>query len=166
MGRDKASCVYQGRPFAEHLEELLALAGCQWVSRSVAKASLQGPHELVDIVAGLGPLGGWLTAATRFPDYRVVSVPVDMPALSVGDLESLVLTPVSGWLCAGQTHHWLLACLDPPDLQALAGYLAGPDHSARGFWATRPAAQPLEFPSNRRFINVNSPADLESLNGV
>ncbi|THD34595.1 MAG: molybdenum cofactor guanylyltransferase [Sphingomonas sp.] len=157
FGSDKAMARLQGRALIDHVRDALE----PWVDRVAVCGRNDGsPLMLSDRPApGLGPLGG-LAAALHFADAqgfaRVLTAPCDTPFIDRRVFETLVAAdgpafvescPVIGLWPARLSH-------------LLDDYLAGSEDRAMRAWARHIDADSLDLPVP---INVNRPADLESL---
>lgn len=92
MGRDKAMLPYRGRTLLEHMAALLQASGACRVL--VSGPPRTGYTSVPDRQPELGPLGGIHAVVTTLagtPDsIRLLIVPVDMPALSIPTLTTLL----------------------------------------------------------------------------
>lgn len=89
MGRNKALLDYKGRPLIEHMKQTLENAGCCSVYIS---GTVEGYDAIPDDMAYEGPgraMSGLLQQFRGRHD-ALLFVPVDMPLLMPGDLESLM----------------------------------------------------------------------------
>lgn len=166
MGRDKSALTINGTTFVDHQCATLALAGCGPVLVSVAAPGERPDRELVDDRPGTGPLAGWCALARRFAGEGAISLPVDMPGITVEIIRDLMASPPGTRARSGGDDHWLLARLGPDDLASCMEFAADGGRSARDFWKTRSGAVARTFDVEDAFLNVNGPADLERLNGV
>jgi molybdopterin-guanine dinucleotide biosynthesis protein A len=92
MGRDKALLPYRGRTLVEHIAAT--------VGEAAGSVTLVGPPDryaplgfpvVADAVADCGPLGGILTVLTVTGAEWNLIVACDMPSLTAGFLDSLLL---------------------------------------------------------------------------
>ena len=120
-------------------------------------------------VEGGGPLAGVLAALEAARHDLVLAVPCDTPFLPpdlAAELRRALLAAgadVAVAAAGGRMHHAVMLCRRGV-ATPLAAFLAAGGRRL-GEWQARSAAVIVEFADVRAFCNVNSPADLASLEG-
>ena len=82
MGLDKATLPIAGTTLLEYMHTKLLQAGINEIV-----ICRNAPGYLNDDIPQLGPLGALYTLSQRYPERRALIVPVDMPLLSVANLQ-------------------------------------------------------------------------------
>ena len=94
MGRAKAELVIDGRPIIHYLLDRFAWDGPTLLVTAPGREHPPGwervTREVVDPVAGQGPLRGVLTALENSTTHRVVVTTIDMPGFAARHLRWLV----------------------------------------------------------------------------
>jgi molybdenum cofactor guanylyltransferase len=168
MGRDKAALAYDGRA---QLERAMALLGPH-VARayvSVRADQVTDPlrarfPQVVDQVAGLGPVAGILAAQALQPQAAWLVLACDLPLLDDRTLAYLVSAREPRALATAyrSSHDGLpeplCAIWEPRSHDALAAYAAEGRDCPRKF-LIRNGAQLLDEPDPRALDNVNTPLE-------
>jgi molybdopterin-guanine dinucleotide biosynthesis protein A len=93
MGQDKGLALWHGKPHRYYLAEMLN-EYCQQVFISVRDEQATeigaGYQVLTDAVAGMGPMGGLLSAFQKYPDRAWLVVACDLPLLDRETLQYLI----------------------------------------------------------------------------
>ncbi len=91
MGQDKATLSWRGRSLLGHMENTLRAS-------SLSQVYISRAGEIADEILGRGPLAGvYATLKALLGKHtHLVYVPVDMPALTLFQLERLIAAP-SDW---------------------------------------------------------------------
>jgi len=166
MRRDKAALPYQGRT---QLDRIFDLAGRHvsplFVSvradQTADPTRAQRP-QIVDSVAGEGPMAGIRSALAAHPHAAWLVLACDLPFLSDAVLSHLLRARDSGSLATAyrSTHDGLpeplCAIWEPAAAAALGAHQAGGGHCPRKF-LMRHAAHLLEPLDARALDNVNTP---------
>lgn len=140
-------------------------AGGAWDSAGGGRDSAGGAWGM----EGGGPMAGVLAALEAARHDLVLAVPCDTPFLPPDlavELRRALLTAgadVAVAAAGGRTHHAVMLCRRGV-ATPLAAFLAAGGRRL-GEWQARSAAVTVEFADARAFCNVNSPADLASLEG-
>src|SRR3954453_11465685 len=91
MGRPKAELLIHGKQILQHLLEQMAWDGPTLLVTAPGREHPPGwerfDREVVDPVAGLGPLRGVLTALEQAATAIIVLTTVDMPAIPISQLD-------------------------------------------------------------------------------
>lgn len=82
MGLDKATLPIAGTTLLEYMHTKLLQAGINEIV-----ICRNAPGYLNDDILQLGPLGALYTLSQRYPGRRTLIIPVDMPLLSVANLQ-------------------------------------------------------------------------------
>jgi molybdopterin-guanine dinucleotide biosynthesis protein A len=94
MGTPKGFLRIQNRPILDYLIDRLAWPGPLWLITAPGHEHPPGwerfDRELVDPVAGLGPLRGVLTALEQLDRAELIITTVDMPQVTTGALRWMV----------------------------------------------------------------------------
>ncbi len=174
MGRDKAALLIGGRPlWQRQIATLRALAPAQLL----VSGPLDGPwavsgEEIVpDAIADAGPLAGLSAVLERMQSERVLTLAVDLPAMTTEFLISLLeaCAPGSGVVPVLDGRFEPLAAVYPHSMREIVDHAV--DHrdlSLRSVVRVGLEAGHLEIfpvPESARplFRNLNTPVDLEDL---
>ncbi len=90
MGQDKASLPIAGTTLLEFMRAKLRRAGIDEIV-----ICRNAPGFLNDDIPQLGPLGALYTLSQRYPGRRALIIPVDMPLLSVANLQQFQAAAVN-----------------------------------------------------------------------
>lgn len=94
MGMPKALLRIQNRPILDYLLDRLAWPGPRWLITAPGREHPPGwerfDRELVDPVAGLGPLRGVLTALQHLDRPELIVATVDMPQITAEALRWMI----------------------------------------------------------------------------
>lgn len=172
MGFDKAQLMWRGRAFVEHLAEQLR-AQCRDIainSNAPAAdfASLHVPLLRDPFAERRGPLAGVLAALEYSTTEITLVVPCDTPLLAPTLVERLVRgldEPGAriAYAVHGGDRHYLYAALRTDLGNSLRRFLAGDNFAVRR-WYESECAVAVHFEADtRHFLNINTPADLETL---
>jgi molybdopterin-guanine dinucleotide biosynthesis protein A len=177
MGRDKAWLAVDGEPlWRRQLATLRALEPAEVFICGAGRDDLAAPdaRALLDAVPDRGPLGGLAAALQASAEPFVVSLAVDLPAMSSEFLAGLVEEAAAGG--AGVVpeldgFYQGLAAVYPRALAEVAVRLAGDaDHSLQhfvreGLAAGLLRARPVAECERGVFANWNAPEDVKSSAG-
>lgn len=171
---DKAFLDWRGRPlYVAQLRKLAALKpGRLWLSTNADQSFpdiLEGVDRLIDDEPDLGPLGGLRAVLRRSEAPFVLVLAVDLPLMETGFLASLLATR-KGTVAKSDRFWEPLAALYPREaMLALVEISLGSGNrkmqvlldEAHALGLISPL--PLSDRTARFFANLNSPADLVSL---
>jgi molybdopterin-guanine dinucleotide biosynthesis protein A len=182
IGTPKALLRIQNRPILDYLIDRIAWPGPLWLITAPGREHPPGwerfNRELVDPVAGLGPLRGVLTALEHLDRPELIITTVDMPAMTAGALgwmvEQLHTRPeILGMMCRRD-------CANGPQIEPFPLALRRTGEpvirqrlergrlsvqrllEALSFTAISP---PPDWPSDL-WLNLNTPADLQALDAA
>lgn len=163
MGRDKALLPWKESSLLAHMQALLRDAAAHPVVVSGAYPDFDG---VVDVIPGLGPLGGLHSVVQALPDGVAWVVPVDMPRLDVALLHRLRDAPEAACVIfAGQPLPMRLR-IDARTRDTLAQLLAEV-HGPRSLRVLQQTLGTVELPSleetTGRLANCNTPEQFKEL---
>jgi molybdopterin-guanine dinucleotide biosynthesis protein A len=159
MGQDKAELVIAGQTYLARARSLLLKTGASeiLVSRNNTQSDMQ------DMYPNAGPLAGIYTAM-QHTELNLLIIPIDMPLLNKDLLLNLIRTEAQA--AYYRNHPMPLFLKNSPHV---AAYLqttldkADADKSIKGLLGAA-KAQLLSTDAQDRLININTLAQLESLN--
>lgn len=159
MGRDKALLDWQGRPLIEHMIGLLRDAGIARIRISGDRPDYAG---IPDQRSGDGPVVGLLSVADTLGDGYVLVLPVDMPKLTVTQLQRLLKAPDAACVRYGELALPMRLRLDD-DTRAALRAVAASEGRERSFRALqeRIALHTLAIAAHEQAAlgNCNTPDD-------
>jgi molybdopterin-guanine dinucleotide biosynthesis protein A len=163
MGRDKAALPYRGRTEPDRLTALLP-AFCRHVFRSVAAGSPSAPDSIPDRIAGIGPMGGILSALEHTPDAAWLVVACDMPFLHAETLRFLIAGRAPEKAATCLTRHGrlepLCALYEPSITPRLRASVAQKEYGLRQVLAGL-SIERIEVRDPDVLLNVNAPQEYE-----
>lgn len=145
MGQDKALLPFQGRPMIDHMVDLLHEAGCEDVFISGQR---KGYPCISDSAPYQGPAVAMRHVLQELVGYQgVLFVPVDMPLLTAGFLQQLLIQKKGAYFDG-----WPLpACIMNP-------CPSSKEISVQGFLADIGLPSiPCPENADRNFMNLNTP---------
>ena len=165
MGVDKALLLYRGLPLAARIAaEVLAAAGSVSIVGDPARYGALSFPVVADLVPGLGPIGGLLTAlSVSQADWNLVAA-CDMPGLTRDDLAALLAAASAHdgdcvvAVSPGGRRHPLCAVYHRRCLPAVSEAVSSKRLKMMDLVATlRPLIVPLNDPAH--LGNINTPQD-------
>ena len=92
FGRDKLLHEYRGKPIIKHAVDSLAsvFADIVIIANEVEKFSFLGLPVYVDIIQGIGPIGGIYTALSNLKTEKAFCFAGDMPNIDPGFIEYMI----------------------------------------------------------------------------
>jgi len=169
MGRDKATMEFDGRPLRQRQLELLRALGPEkiFVSARTKPAWLPGNFELLlDDPPSRGPISGLTKALAAIATTHVIVLAVDMPFMTVGELERLLalVTEDRGVVPLIGDRAEPLAAIYPATAAAdFRAALAGSDWSLQSIVPKLAEAGKVRLwpvPDPSLYRSVNEPGDL------
>jgi molybdopterin-guanine dinucleotide biosynthesis protein A len=164
MGEDKWQLKIKGQSYWQHgYQQLKKLSDQVFISSQevLPLEGLQDQDFILDLHAGEGPLGAFLSFAQQHPDRDLISLPVDMPLLSSEDLK-LLLDSGSSYLVSENERAPLAAYLECRHFAYLIKRFDEGLRSVTRFWEEIDH-QKCHLPHDHVLKNVNSPEDLVNI---
>ena len=169
MGQDKATLPIAGTTLLEFMHAKLRRAGIDEIV-----ICRNAPGFLNDDIPQLGPLGALYTLSQRYPGRRALIIPVDMPLLSVANLQqfqaaALNLKEGDANLPAtlGQQIFPLYLPFTPAVIDALNKRAKNPDDLSiaafLGETASRRLSNFAHSVNDDEFLNANTPEQWQSI---
>ena len=169
MGLDKATLPIAGTTLLEYMRAKLKRAG---IDEIVICRNALG--FLNDDIPQLGPLGALYTLSQRYPGRRALIIPVDMPLLSVANLEqfqaaAIDVKPGDANLPAtlGQQIFPLYLPFTPAVNEALSKRVNQPDDLSIAAFLRETAGRRLSnfahSADDEEFFNANTPEQWQSI---
>lgn len=166
MGRDKATILYHGKSQLEFLYELLQKV-CKRVFVS-CKHNTSPANNIPCIVDQFDfetPLNGIASAFKQFPNVSWLTVPIDMPNITVETLQCLIKNRDYQKLATcfydseGKNPEPLVALWESTASSHLQNYISAGGKSPREF-LQRHSANLIDVPDQNMLININDPDEL------
>ena len=169
MGLDKATLPIAGTTLLEYMRAKLQRAGIDEIV-----ICRNAPGFLNDEIPQLGPLGALYTLSQRYPGRRALIIPVDMPLLSVANLQrfqvaatDLKLGDVSLPATLGQQIFPLYLPFTPAVIEALKQRARHPDDLSIAAFLRGTAGRRLSNCAHSidddEFLNANTPEQWQSI---
>lgn len=95
MGKDKALLQIEAQTMIKRMSSLLQQTS---VGKVVVSRNDGNNEHIADLIPDKGPLSGIHSIATRFPDYNLLILPVDLPLMDANTLERLIFCGCSNLL--------------------------------------------------------------------
>lgn len=109
MGKNKAQLMRNNTSMLDFSKELLLNAGVENIVISGSHAEnnvLKAQHQVTDIVAQAGPMGGIYSVIARYKPKALLVLPVDLPLMTVSALTKLKqVAELSGKACFFEDHN-------------------------------------------------------------
>ena len=169
MGLDKATLPIAGTTLLEYMHAKLLQAGIDEIV-----ICRNAPGYLNDDIPQLGPLGALYTLSQRYPGRRALIVPVDMPLLSVANLQrfqaaAIDLKSGDASLPATFGHQIfpLYLPFTPAVIEALSKRVNQPDDLSIAAFLRETAGRRLSnfehSVNDEEFLNANTPEQWQSI---
>ena len=162
MGENKALIRWKGKPFIEHMQDILASMQLHSI---IISGTVQGYCSIEDTRAHQGPVSGIYTVAQHIKDTikNLVVVPIDMPLLTPDLIERLIRAQKSTH-ASFYSNYPLPCCLSitPETLKALE------QGGSMYRLLTTISHQKLPIPTDKQhcFSNINTKQDLQLLDEI
>jgi len=167
MKTDKSLLNYHGKSQIEYCADLL-LPLCEEVFlsfRPEQKVFYNSINlsKIFDVVSGIGPLGGILSALTRYPDSAWLVLACDLPFVDRNVLENLIvrrepLKIATSYRNANGLPEPMCAIYEPHCIAHLLKFLMIGEHCPRKILA-HSNIRLIDMPSERCLANVNTPEE-------
>ena len=169
MGLDKATLPIAGTTLLDYMRAKLQRAGIDEIV-----ICRNAPGFLNDDIPQLGPLGALYTLSQRYPGRRALIVPVDMPLLSVANLQqfqaaaiNLKLGDASLPATFDQQIFPLYLPFTPAVIEALKQRAKHPDDLSIAAFLRETAGRRLSnfehSVNDEEFLNANTPEQWQSI---
>ena len=169
MGLDKATLPIAGTTLLDYMRAKLQRAGIDEII-----ICRNAPGFLNDDIPQLGPLGALYTVSQRYPGRRALIIPVDMPLLSVANLQqfqaaaiNLKLGDASLPATFDQQIFPLYLPFTPAVIQALKQRAKHPDDLSIAAFLRETAGRRLSnfehSVNDEEFLNANTPEQWQSI---
>lgn len=173
MNQDKAALVYHQQPQAQHCFTLLSSV-CDKVFLSNREAQTDAPGhaglpQIHDQYTDIGPLGGVLSAMSRYPEAAWLVLACDMPFVTVNHLAQLVQHRDPAKLATvfynyrANIPEPLCTIYEPQSQKLLLGAMLGEQFSLTGILGNTDNITLIEPEDTRFLININTPEEYETL---